>query len=71
MQRTLNSVSIKLIIFSDIFDSRQLKGDISFFNLRFSHCDRKSIYWASYRFVFLAYRDRKSTRIDQSNLLNN
>nr|QUB02056.1 NADH-plastoquinone oxidoreductase subunit 4L [Dichorisandra thyrsiflora] len=68
LELILNSVNINLVTFSDIFDTRQLKGNIfSIFIIAVAAAEAaiglaivSSIYW-----------NRKSTRINQSNLLNN
>nr|DAD18155.1 TPA_asm: hypothetical protein HUJ06_019618 [Nelumbo nucifera] len=63
----LNAVNINSITFSDFFDSRQLKGDIFLiFVIAIAAAEaaiRPTI-------VSSIFRNRKSTRINQSNLLN-
>nr|YP_011035703.1 NADH dehydrogenase subunit E [Cornukaempferia aurantiflora]WRI60015.1 NADH dehydrogenase subunit E [Cornukaempferia aurantiflora] len=64
----LNSVNINLVTFSDIFDSRQLKGNIfSIFIIAVAAAEAA----IGLAIVSSIHRNRKSTRINQSNLLNN
>nr|DAD36329.1 TPA_asm: hypothetical protein HUJ06_006970 [Nelumbo nucifera] len=57
LELIVNAVNIKFITFSDFFDSRQLKRDIfSIFVIAIAAAE--------------AAIGRKSTRINQSNLLN-
>uniref|UniRef100_M1CJD5 NAD(P)H-quinone oxidoreductase subunit 4L, chloroplastic n=1 Tax=Solanum tuberosum TaxID=4113 RepID=M1CJD5_SOLTU len=56
LELILNAVNINFVTFSDFFDNRQLNGDIF------------SIFVIA--IVSSIYRNRKSTRINQSNLLN-
>nr|YP_010291589.1 NADH-plastoquinone oxidoreductase subunit 4L [Rapatea paludosa]ULQ67596.1 NADH-plastoquinone oxidoreductase subunit 4L [Rapatea paludosa] len=68
LELILNSVNINLVIFSDIFDSRQLKGDIfSIFVIAVAAAEAA----IGLAIVSSIHRNRKSTRINQSNLLNN
>nr|YP_009327355.1 NADH dehydrogenase subunit 4L [Agave americana]YP_009334371.1 NADH-plastoquinone oxidoreductase subunit 4L [Agave attenuata]YP_009335299.1 NADH-plastoquinone oxidoreductase subunit 4L [Agave virginica]YP_009725243.1 NADH-plastoquinone oxidoreductase subunit 4L [Agave hybrid cultivar]YP_010185060.1 NADH-plastoquinone oxidoreductase subunit 4L [Agave amaniensis]YP_010239211.1 NADH-plastoquinone oxidoreductase subunit 4L [Agave fourcroydes]YP_010239297.1 NADH-plastoquinone oxidoreductase subu len=68
LELILNSVNINLVTFSDIFDSRQLKGDIfSIFVIAIAAAEAA----IGLAIVSPIYRNRKSTRINQSNLLNN
>ena len=63
LELLLNSVNINFVTFSDIFDNRQLRGDIfSIFVI--------TIAAAEAAIVSSIYRNKKSTRINQSNLLN-
>nr|UGK71506.1 NADH-plastoquinone oxidoreductase subunit 4L [Globba lancangensis] len=64
----LNSVNINLVTFSDIFDSRQLKGNIfSIFIIAVAAAEAA----IGLAIVSSIHRNRKSTCINQSNLLNN
>nr|YP_009163450.1 NADH-plastoquinone oxidoreductase chain 4L [Cymbidium faberi]YP_009183331.1 NADH-plastoquinone oxidoreductase subunit 4L [Cymbidium goeringii]AKU70902.1 NADH-plastoquinone oxidoreductase chain 4L [Cymbidium faberi]ALM87836.1 NADH-plastoquinone oxidoreductase subunit 4L [Cymbidium goeringii]UIX53659.1 NADH-plastoquinone oxidoreductase subunit 4L [Cymbidium faberi] len=68
LELILNSVNINLVTFSDIFDSRQLKGEIfAIFVIAIAAAE------AAIGLVIVSsiHRNRKSTRINQSNLLNN
>nr|YP_010745673.1 NADH-plastoquinone oxidoreductase subunit 4L [Amomum maximum]WEU53910.1 NADH-plastoquinone oxidoreductase subunit 4L [Amomum maximum] len=68
LELILNSVNINLVTFSDIFDSRQLKGNIfSIFIIAVAAAEAA----IGLAIVSSIHRNRKSTRIDQSNLLNN
>ena len=68
LELILNSVNINLVLFSDIFDSRQLKGEIfSIFIIAIAAAEAA----IGLAIVSSIYRNRKSTRINQSNLLNN
>nr|YP_011035790.1 NADH dehydrogenase subunit E [Stromanthe sanguinea]AHA12890.1 NADH-plastoquinone oxidoreductase subunit 4L [Maranta leuconeura]UFK62586.1 NADH-plastoquinone oxidoreductase subunit 4L [Phrynium rheedei]WRI60102.1 NADH dehydrogenase subunit E [Stromanthe sanguinea] len=68
LELILNSVNINLVIFSDIFDSRQLKGNIfSIFIIAVAAAEAA----IGLAIVSSIHRNRKSTRINQSNLLNN
>lgn len=67
LELLLNSVNINLITFSDIFDNRQLRGDIfSIFIISIAAAEAA----IGPAIVSSIYRNRKSTRINQSNLLN-
>nr|QUB01887.1 NADH-plastoquinone oxidoreductase subunit 4L [Cochliostema odoratissimum] len=68
LELILNSVNINLVTFSDIFDTRQLKGNIfSIFIITVAAAEAA----IGLAIVSSIYRNRKSTRINQSNLLNN
>nr|YP_010717150.1 NADH-plastoquinone oxidoreductase subunit 4L [Zingiber xishuangbannaense]WDQ41046.1 NADH-plastoquinone oxidoreductase subunit 4L [Zingiber xishuangbannaense] len=68
LELILNSVNINLVTFSDIFDSRQLKGNIfSIFIIAIAAAEAA----IGLAIVSSIHRNRKSTRINQSNLLNN
>nr|YP_010963194.1 NADH-plastoquinone oxidoreductase subunit 4L [Alpinia japonica]WNI02904.1 NADH-plastoquinone oxidoreductase subunit 4L [Alpinia japonica] len=68
LELILNSVNINLVTFSDIFDSRQLKGNIfSIFIIAVAAAEAA----IGLAIVSSIHRNRKSTRINQSNLLNN
>lgn len=67
LELILNSVNINLVTFSDLFDSRQLKGDIfSTFVIAIAAAEAA----IGLAIVSAIHRNRKSTRINQSNLLN-
>lgn len=67
LELILNSVNINLVTFSDLFDSRQLKGDIfSIFVIAIAAAEAA----IGLAIVSAIHRNRKSTRINQSNLLN-
>nr|YP_010408059.1 NADH-plastoquinone oxidoreductase subunit 4L [Lycopus europaeus]QOP63905.1 NADH-plastoquinone oxidoreductase subunit 4L [Lycopus lucidus var. hirtus]URF21033.1 NADH-plastoquinone oxidoreductase subunit 4L [Lycopus europaeus] len=67
LELLLNSVNINFITFSDIFDNRQLRGDIfSIFIISIAAAEAA----IGPAIVSSIYRNRKSTRINQSNLLN-
>jgi len=64
----LNSVNINLVMFSNIVDNRQLKGDIlSIFVIAIAAAEAA----IGLAIVSSIHRNRKSTSINQSNLLNN
>nr|YP_010690642.1 NADH dehydrogenase subunit E [Cartonema parviflorum]WBU14353.1 NADH dehydrogenase subunit E [Cartonema parviflorum] len=68
LELILNSVNINLVTFSDIFDTRQLKGNIfSIFIIAVAAAEAA----IGLAIVSSIHRNRKSTRINQSNLLNN
>lgn len=68
LELLLNSVNINFVTFSDIFDNRQLRGNIfSIFVIITIAASKAAIGPA---IVSSIYRNRKSTRINQSNLLN-
>jgi NAD(P)H-quinone oxidoreductase subunit 4L len=68
LELVLNSVNINLLIFSDMFDNRQLKGDIlSIFVIAIAAAEAA----IGLAIVSSIYRNRKSTTINQSNLLKN
>nr|QXI85079.1 NADH-plastoquinone oxidoreductase subunit 4L [Gentiana ternifolia] len=63
LELILNVVNINFVPFSDFFDNRQLKGEIlSIFVI--------AIAAAEAAIVSAIYRNRKSTRINESNLLS-
>nr|YP_009446912.1 NADH-plastoquinone oxidoreductase subunit 4L [Adenocalymma cristicalyx]ATY48187.1 NADH-plastoquinone oxidoreductase subunit 4L [Adenocalymma cristicalyx] len=67
LELILNSVNINFVTFSDIFDNRQLRGDIfSIFVIALAAAEAA----IGPAIVSSIYRNRKSTRINQSNLLN-
>nr|YP_009869245.1 NADH-plastoquinone oxidoreductase subunit 4L [Allium macranthum]QKJ80749.1 NADH-plastoquinone oxidoreductase subunit 4L [Allium macranthum] len=66
LELILNSVNINLVLFSDIF--RQLKGEIfSIFIIAIAAAEAA----IGLAIVSSIYRNRKSTRINQSSLLKN
>lgn len=68
LELILNSVNLNLVTFSDILDSRQLKGEIfSIFVIAIAAAEAA----IGLAIVSSIHRNRKSTRINQSNLLNN
>nr|WKF51248.1 NADH-plastoquinone oxidoreductase subunit 4L [Iris zagrica] len=68
LELILNSVNRNLVTFSDVFDSRQLKGDIfSIFIIAIAAAEAA----IGLAIVSSIHRNRKSIRINQSNLLNN
>lgn len=68
LELILNSVNINLVTFSDIFDSRQLKGNIfSIFIIAVAAAEAA----IGLAIVSSIHRNKKSTRINQLNLLNN
>nr|WKF50389.1 NADH-plastoquinone oxidoreductase subunit 4L [Iris rutherfordii] len=68
LELILNSVNINLVTFSDVFDSRQLKGNIfSIFIIAIAAAEAA----IGLAIVSSIHRNRKSIRINQSNLLNN
>nr|YP_008081622.1 NADH-plastoquinone oxidoreductase chain 4L [Cymbidium aloifolium]AGK25280.1 NADH-plastoquinone oxidoreductase chain 4L [Cymbidium aloifolium] len=68
LELILNSVNINLVTFSYIFDSRQLKGEIfAIFVIAIAAAEAA----IGLAIVSSIHRNRKSTRINQSNLLNN
>ncbi|YP_010599601.1 NADH-plastoquinone oxidoreductase subunit 4L (chloroplast) [Primulina tabacum] len=67
LELILNSVNINFVTFSDIFDNRQLRGDIfSIFIIAIAAAEAA----IGPAIISSIYRNRKSTRINQSNLLN-
>nr|QPZ51513.1 NADH-plastoquinone oxidoreductase subunit 4L [Mazus sp. JY-2020] len=67
LELILNSININFVTFSDIFDNRQLRGDIfSIFIIAIAATEAA----IGPAIVSSIYRTRKSTRINQSNLLN-
>nr|YP_010259813.1 NADH-plastoquinone oxidoreductase subunit 4L [Cymbidium cyperifolium]UIX53205.1 NADH-plastoquinone oxidoreductase subunit 4L [Cymbidium cyperifolium]WEV85919.1 NADH-plastoquinone oxidoreductase subunit 4L [Cymbidium cyperifolium] len=68
LELILNSVNRNLVTFSNIFDSRQLKGEIfAIFVIAIAAAEAA----IGLAIVSSIHRNRKSTRINQSNLLNN
>nr|YP_010121321.1 NADH dehydrogenase subunit E [Sisyrinchium angustifolium]YP_010724664.1 NADH dehydrogenase subunit E [Sisyrinchium idahoense]QRC77936.1 NADH dehydrogenase subunit E [Sisyrinchium angustifolium]WDW31791.1 NADH dehydrogenase subunit E [Sisyrinchium angustifolium]WDW31877.1 NADH dehydrogenase subunit E [Sisyrinchium idahoense] len=68
LELMLNSVNINFVTFSDVFDSRQLKGDIfSIFIIAIAAAEAA----IGLAIVSSIHRNKKSIRINQSNLLNN
>lgn len=66
LELILNAVNLNLVTFSDFFDSRQVKGDIfSIFVIAIAAAEAA----IGLAIVLAIYRNRKSTRIDQFNLL--
>nr|YP_009328311.1 NADH-plastoquinone oxidoreductase chain 4L [Cattleya liliputana]AKE36754.1 NADH-plastoquinone oxidoreductase chain 4L [Cattleya liliputana] len=68
LELILDSVNLNLVTFSDIFDSRLLKGEIF---LTFVIAIAAAEAAIGLAIVSSIHRNRKSTRINQSNLLNN
>uniref|UniRef100_A0A251RUU0 NADH-ubiquinone oxidoreductase chain 4L n=1 Tax=Helianthus annuus TaxID=4232 RepID=A0A251RUU0_HELAN len=67
LELILNAVNLNFVTFSDFFDSRQLKGAIfSIFVIAIAAAEAA----IGLAIVSSIYRNRKSTRINQSNLLN-
>nr|YP_010320906.1 NADH-plastoquinone oxidoreductase subunit 4L [Parnassia longipetala]UJP70736.1 NADH-plastoquinone oxidoreductase subunit 4L [Parnassia longipetala] len=67
LELLLNAVNINLVTFSDFFDSRQLKGNIfSIFVIAIAAAEAA----VGLAIISSIYRNRKSTRINQANLLN-
>ena len=67
LELILNSINLNLVTFSDLFDSRQLKGNIfSIFVIAIAAAEAA----IGPAIISAIYRNRKSTRINQSNLLN-
>ncbi|KVH91498.1 hypothetical protein Ccrd_006479 [Cynara cardunculus var. scolymus] len=67
LELILNTVNLNFVTFSDFFDNRQLKGAIfSIFVIAITAAE------AAIRLAIVSsiYRNRKSTRINQSNLFN-
>uniref|UniRef100_UPI0030036E27 NADH-plastoquinone oxidoreductase subunit 4L n=1 Tax=Polygala tatarinowii TaxID=174551 RepID=UPI0030036E27 len=67
LELILNAVNLNFVIFSDFFDSRQLKGNIFCIFVIATAAAEAAIGLA---IVSSIYRNRKSIRINQSNLLN-
>nr|QXO02796.1 NADH-plastoquinone oxidoreductase subunit E [Cheirostylis moniliformis] len=68
LELILNSVNMNFIVFSNRFDSRQLKGEIfSIFIIAIAAAEAA----IGLAIILSIHRNRKSTRINQSNLLNN
>nr|YP_010953880.1 NADH-plastoquinone oxidoreductase subunit 4L [Terniopsis sessilis]WMV00736.1 NADH-plastoquinone oxidoreductase subunit 4L [Terniopsis sessilis] len=67
LELILNAVNLNLVTFSDFFDSRQLKGNIfSIFIITIAAAEAA----IGLAIVSSIYRNRKSIRINQSDLLN-
>nr|QBW98087.1 NADH dehydrogenase subunit 4L [Pelargonium buysii] len=67
LELMLNGVNLNFVTFSDFFDSRQLKGDIfSLFVIAIAAAEAA----IGPAIVSSIYRNKKSIRINQSNLLN-
>jgi len=67
LELILNVVNINFVTFSDFFDSRQLKGNIlSIFIISIATTEAA----IGPAIVLSIYRNRKSIRINQLNLLN-
>nr|YP_009072641.1 NADH-plastoquinone oxidoreductase subunit 4L [Aristida purpurea]AIQ79083.1 NADH-plastoquinone oxidoreductase subunit 4L [Aristida purpurea] len=68
LELILNSINLNLVTFSDLFDSRQLKGDIfAIFVIALAAAEAA----IGLSILSSIYRNRKSTRMNQSNFLNN
>nr|AIK97843.1 NdhE [Chimonobambusa szechuanensis] len=68
LELILNSINLNLVTFSDLFDSRQLKGDIfAIFVIALAAAEAA----IGLSILSSIYRNKKSTRINQSNFLNN
>ena len=68
LELILNSINLNLVTFSDLFDSRQLKGDIfAIFVIALAAAEAA----IGLSILSSIHCNRKSTRINQSNLLNN
>ena len=64
LELILNSINLNLVTFSDLFDSRQLKGDIfAIFVIALAAAEAA----IGLSILSSIYRNRKSTRINQSN----
>nr|YP_009443659.1 NADH dehydrogenase subunit 4L [Aconitum angustius]YP_009443741.1 NADH dehydrogenase subunit 4L [Aconitum finetianum]YP_009443823.1 NADH dehydrogenase subunit 4L [Aconitum sinomontanum]YP_010731855.1 NdhE [Aconitum umbrosum]QVO59407.1 NADH dehydrogenase subunit E [Aconitum scaposum]QYK19388.1 NdhE [Aconitum puchonroenicum]ATU06859.1 NADH dehydrogenase subunit 4L [Aconitum angustius]ATU06941.1 NADH dehydrogenase subunit 4L [Aconitum finetianum]ATU07023.1 NADH dehydrogenase subunit 4L [Acon len=67
LELILNAVNINFVTFSDLFDNRQLKGAVfSIFVIAIAAAEAA----IGLAIVSSIHRNRKSTRINQSNLLN-
>nr|YP_010457935.1 NADH-plastoquinone oxidoreductase subunit 4L [Parnassia noemiae]UUA69278.1 NADH-plastoquinone oxidoreductase subunit 4L [Parnassia noemiae] len=67
LELLLNAVNTNFVTFSDFFDSRQLKGNIfSIFVIAIAAAEAA----VGLAIISSIYRNRKSTRINQANLLN-
>nr|UHY94576.1 NdhE [Euonymus hamiltonianus]UHY94664.1 NdhE [Euonymus hamiltonianus]UHY94752.1 NdhE [Euonymus hamiltonianus] len=67
LELLMNAINLNFVTFSDFFDSRQLKGTIcSIFVIAIAAAEAA----IGLAIVSSIYRNRKSTRINQSNLLN-
>uniref|UniRef100_A0ACD6AXD7 Uncharacterized protein n=1 Tax=Avena sativa TaxID=4498 RepID=A0ACD6AXD7_AVESA len=68
LELILNLINLNLVTFSDLFDSRQLKGDIfAIFVIALAAAEAA----IGLSILSSIHRNRKSTRVNQSNLLNN
>nr|QKK50011.1 NADH dehydrogenase subunit 4L [Scoliaxon mexicanus] len=67
LELILNAVNMNFVTFSDFFDNSQLKGDIFCIFVIAIAAAEAAIGLA---IVSSSYRNRKSTRINQSTLLN-
>nr|UEN67941.1 NADH dehydrogenase subunit E [Ehrharta erecta] len=68
LELILNAINLNLVTFSDLFDSRQLKGDIfTIFVIALAAAEAA----IGLSILSSIHRNRKSTRINQSNFLNN
>lgn len=68
LELMINSINLNLIILSNIFDNRQLKGDIfSIFVMGIAAAESA----IGLAIISSIHRNRKSVNINQSNLLNN
>nr|YP_009410772.1 NADH-plastoquinone oxidoreductase subunit 4L [Dregeochloa pumila]ASJ66187.1 NADH-plastoquinone oxidoreductase subunit 4L [Dregeochloa pumila] len=68
LELILNSINLNLVTFSDLFDSRQLKGDIfAIFVIALAAAEAA----IGLSILSSIHRNRKSIRINQSNFLNN
>uniref|UniRef100_A0A193D319 NAD(P)H-quinone oxidoreductase subunit 4L, chloroplastic n=2 Tax=Eleusine TaxID=4510 RepID=A0A193D319_ELEIN len=68
LELILNSINLNLVTFSALFDSRQLKGDIfAIFVIALAAAEAA----IGLSILSAIHRNRKSTRINQSNFLNN
>nr|YP_010041161.1 NADH-plastoquinone oxidoreductase subunit 4L [Ehrharta erecta]QPA18630.1 NADH-plastoquinone oxidoreductase subunit 4L [Ehrharta erecta] len=68
LELILNAINLNLVTFSDLFDSRQLKGDIfAIFVIALAAAEAA----IGLSILSSIHRNRKSTRINQSNFLNN
>nr|YP_010291173.1 NADH-plastoquinone oxidoreductase subunit 4L [Juncus compressus]YP_010291410.1 NADH-plastoquinone oxidoreductase subunit 4L [Juncus tenuis]ULQ66763.1 NADH-plastoquinone oxidoreductase subunit 4L [Juncus compressus]ULQ67073.1 NADH-plastoquinone oxidoreductase subunit 4L [Juncus tenuis] len=68
LELIINSINLNLIILSNIFDNRQLKGDIfSIFVMAIAAAESA----IGLAIISSIHRNRKSVNINQSNLLNN
>nr|YP_009299551.1 NADH-plastoquinone oxidoreductase subunit 4L [Pelargonium incrassatum]AJB99465.1 NADH-plastoquinone oxidoreductase subunit 4L [Pelargonium incrassatum] len=67
LELMLNGVNLNFVTFSDFFDSRQLKGDIfSLFVIAIAAAEAA----IGPAILSSIYRNKKSIRLNQSNLLN-
>nr|QXI85158.1 NADH-plastoquinone oxidoreductase subunit 4L [Gentiana acaulis] len=67
LELILNAVNMNFVTFSNFFDNRQLKGEIlSIFDIAIAAAEAA----IGPAIVSAIYRNRKSTRINESNLLS-